>query len=83
MKNKKTDPEDPLLTGESPSGTPSARASSKTNRRSFLARAGVGATLLAVAGQAYAFLRSLVPNVLYESPRRFKVGLPDQFGEGA
>ena len=38
---------------------------------------------MAVAGQAYAFLRSLVPNVLYESPRRFKVGLPDQFGEGA
>ncbi len=54
----------------------------KTSRRSFLARLGIGATLLAVAGQTYAFLRSLVPNVLYEEPRRFKVGTPDQFGEG-
>jgi menaquinol-cytochrome c reductase iron-sulfur subunit len=57
-------------------------AAGKTTRRSFLARLGVGATLLAIAGQAYAFLRSLVPNVLYESPQRFKAGTPDQFGEG-
>lgn len=52
-------------------------------RRWFLKRVGLGATLLALAGQAYAFLRSLVPNVLYEEPRRFKVGTPDLFGEGA
>ncbi len=51
-------------------------------RRSFLGRLGLGVTLLAVAGQAYAFMRSLVPNVLYEPPQRFKVGTPDQFGEG-
>lgn len=55
----------------------------KTSRRSFLARFGLGATLLAIAGQTYAFIRSLVPNVLYEAPQRFKVGTPDQFGEGA
>lgn len=60
-----------------------ATVSGKTTRRSFLARLGIGATLLAIAGQAYAFLRSLVPNVLYEQPQRFKVGTPDQFGEGA
>jgi menaquinol-cytochrome c reductase iron-sulfur subunit len=54
-----------------------------SNRRSFLARLGVSATLLGLAGQAFAFLRSLVPNVLYEQPQRFKVGAPSQFGEGA
>jgi menaquinol-cytochrome c reductase iron-sulfur subunit len=35
-----------------------------------------------LGGQAYAFMRSLVPNVLYESPQRYKVGTPDQFNEG-
>ncbi|HEU0178040.1 MAG TPA: ubiquinol-cytochrome c reductase iron-sulfur subunit [Blastocatellia bacterium] len=57
-------------------------AASKTSRRSFLSKLGIGATLVAIAGQTYAFLRSLKPNVLYEEARRFKVGAPDQFGEG-
>jgi menaquinol-cytochrome c reductase iron-sulfur subunit len=83
MKKKRTDAEQHPLTTEPHSGTLLEGPGIKTNRRSFLARLGLGATLLAVAGQAYAFLRSLVPNVLYESPRRFKAGLPDQFGEGA
>jgi menaquinol-cytochrome c reductase iron-sulfur subunit len=56
--------------------------SGKTSRRKFIARLGVGATVVALAGQAFAFLRSLKPNVLYEDPRKFKVGTPDQFGEG-
>ena len=55
----------------------------KPSRRKFLARLGLGATLLAIGGQAYAFLRALVPNVLYEDPQRFKVGTPAEFGEGA
>jgi menaquinol-cytochrome c reductase iron-sulfur subunit len=54
----------------------------KTSRRSFLSKLGVGATLAAIAGQTYAFLRSLKPNVLYEEPQQFKVGAPDQFSEG-
>jgi cytochrome b6-f complex iron-sulfur subunit len=54
----------------------------KSSRRSFLTRLGLGATLVALAGQAYAFLRSLKPNVLYEPDQRFKVGAPEQFGEG-
>lgn len=58
-------------------------AGHKPSRRLFLARLGLGATLLGLAGQAYAFVRSLVPNVLYEEPQRFKVGPPDQFGQGA
>ena len=83
MKKKRADPESsPTTSGPLP-GTPAQDSLTMTNRRSFLARLGLGATLVAVAGQAYAFLRSLVPNVLYESPRRFKVGSPDQFGEGA
>lgn len=53
-----------------------------TSRRNFLARLGVGATLAALAGQAFAYLRALKPNVLYEEPQRFKVGAPDQFSEG-
>ncbi len=57
-------------------------AAGKTSRRSFLSKLGIGATLVAIAGQTYAFLRSLKPNVLYEEARRFKIGAPDQFGEG-
>jgi menaquinol-cytochrome c reductase iron-sulfur subunit len=53
------------------------------SRRKLIARIGLGATILAIGGQAYAFLRSLVPNVLYENPQRFKVGTLDQFSEGA
>lgn len=59
------------------------RATPKSSsRRSFLERLGVGATILGLTGQALAYIRSLKPNVLYEEPRRFKVGTPDQFGEG-
>ena len=53
------------------------------SRRRWITRVGLGATLLAIGGQAYAFVRSLVPNVLYEDPQRFKVGTLDQFAEGA
>lgn len=52
-------------------------------RRKLISRIGLGATLLAIGGQAYALVRSLVPNVLYEDPQRFKVGTLDQFTEGA
>ncbi len=62
--------------------TENETAAGKTSRRTFIARFGVGATVMALAGQAFAYLRSLKPNVLYEQPQRFKVGTPDQFGEG-
>lgn len=52
------------------------------SRRTFLTNISVGALLLSVAGVAYSFLRSLVPNVLYEAPRRFKIGRVDHFPEG-
>lgn len=82
MKSEKPLPEEATAKRQSEISEEPA-VSAKTTRRSFLARLGIGATLLAIAGQAYAFLRSLVPNVLYEQPQRFKVGTPDQFGEGA
>lgn len=51
-------------------------------RRSFLARltgavVGVGALLT-----TWPFVRSLFPNVLYEPPRKFPVGLPEAFQVG-
>ena len=59
---------------------PSAEAPS---RRSFLARL---AGILAATGAALAawpMFRSLVPNVLYEPPKRFRIGIPDNYQEGA
>jgi cytochrome b6-f complex iron-sulfur subunit len=85
MRNKKSGSESaakPLRSPQSPDE--SARISSvNLMRRKLMGQVGLGATLLAMGGQAYAFLRSLVPNVLYEAPQRFKVGTLDQFGEGA
>lgn len=52
------------------------------SRRSFLGTLGFGSLLLGLVGQSYAFLRSLVPNVLYEAPRRFKIGRAEDISEG-
>lgn len=51
-------------------------------RRAFLRIVGLGALLAGIAGQLYAYLRALMPNVLYEPPRSFKVGLPQSFSAG-
>jgi cytochrome b6-f complex iron-sulfur subunit len=90
MKSKKSGPENastPTAKSETLDEAAKAegarRGSPAFSRRKMISRLGVGATLLAIGGQAYAFIRSLVPNVLYEDPQRFKVGTVDQFGEGA
>jgi menaquinol-cytochrome c reductase iron-sulfur subunit len=51
-------------------------------RRSFLAR--LTGALVAAGGlvAGWPFFRSLVPNGLYEPPRRFKVGAPEEFQQG-
>jgi len=52
-------------------------------RRNFLTKITglvVGGGLLA---SAWPYLRSIVPNVLYEPPRRFKIGDPAGFPQGA
>ena len=54
----------------------------RQTRRTFLDRLGLGALLAGIGGQATLMLRALVPNVLYEPPRRFKIGQPDQFPQG-
>jgi cytochrome b6-f complex iron-sulfur subunit len=53
-----------------------------TSRRSFLRRVGLAALVAGITGQVVAAVRALVPNVLYEAPRTFKVGLPEAFAEG-
>ena len=84
MRSKKSG----LENSPTPEGRPESPDESVKNgkrdltRRKFISRVGIGATLLAMGGQAYAFLRSLVPNVLYENPQRFKVGTIDQFSQG-
>ena len=58
-------------------------AGSGVTRRGWLDRLGLGALLAGVSGMAYALMRSLIPNVLYEQPLRFRAGPPDRFPEGA
>jgi cytochrome b6-f complex iron-sulfur subunit len=85
MRSKKSGPENAAQLAGTPE-TPDESAKSRgvnLTRRKLISRIGLGATLIAIGGQAYAFIRSLVPNVLYEDPQRFKVGTVDQFGEGA
>lgn len=41
-----------------------------------------GASLIAIGGQAFFFLRSCIPNVLYEPMKRIKIGLPNIFPQG-
>ncbi len=70
-----------LLRKASPAeGEPDSRV--LPGRRSFLRRVGLGALVVGLGGQAWALLRSLVPNVLYEPPTRFKAGLPQNFPPG-
>lgn len=54
----------------------------KNNRREFLCTLGTGAGVAALAAQAGASLRSLVPNVSYDAPTTVKVGLPEEFPDG-
>jgi cytochrome b6-f complex iron-sulfur subunit len=85
MRSTKSGPENaaiPEPKAESPDESVKA-GRTDLSRRKLLARIGLGATIVAICGQAYAVLRSLVPNVLYENPQRFKVGTVDQFSEGA
>lgn len=55
---------------------------SGTTRRAWLDKAGAGGLIAGVFGLGLAMVRSLVPNVLYEQPQRFKAGAPDQFPQG-
>ncbi len=52
------------------------------NRREFLLQLGTGAGIVALAGQAVASLRSLVPNVSYDAPTTVKLGTTGEFPDG-
>lgn len=52
------------------------------NRRSFLQKIGLGGVLAGLAGVGYQSFRSLIPNVLYEPPQKFKIGLPANLADG-
>ena len=52
------------------------------DRRDFLFKLGAGAGCCALAAQAGASLRSLVPNVSYDAPTTVKLGLPADFPDG-
>jgi menaquinol-cytochrome c reductase iron-sulfur subunit len=54
----------------------------QSDRREFLLKLGAGAGAAAVATQAVASLRSLVPNVSYGSPTTVKLGVPADFPDG-
>jgi menaquinol-cytochrome c reductase iron-sulfur subunit len=51
-------------------------------RRSFLGKLTFGVISLGIFGQGWTYLRSLIPNILYEPSKKFKVGLPDELAEG-
>ena len=53
-----------------------------TNRRDFLLKVGAGAGVVAIATQATASLRSLVPNVSYDAPTTVKLGPPAEYPDG-
>lgn len=59
---------------------PSADAPS---RRGFLAWLAGALAATGAALAAWPMFRSLVPNVLYEPPKRFRIGVPDTYQEGA
>jgi menaquinol-cytochrome c reductase iron-sulfur subunit len=52
------------------------------DRRDFLVKLGIGGGLAALAAQAAASLRSLVPNVSYDAPTTVKLGMPTDFPDG-
>ena len=66
---------------DSPPGAPET-AAEPNSRREFLLKAGIGAGVVALVGQAGASLRSLVPNVSYDAPTTVKLGAPTDFPDG-
>lgn len=54
----------------------------RADRRAFLYKLGAGAGVAAIATQATASLRSLVPNVSYDAPTTVKLGAPAEYPDG-
>ena len=83
MKSPKLWRKGPPLPDTHSESSPVPAGSRGPSRRGLFEKAGIGALLASVTGAGYALVRSLVPDVLYEQPRRFKAGPSDAFQEGA
>ncbi len=57
-------------------------SSEKLERRAFIGKVSLVAVTGALLAQGFYYLRSLIPNVLYEKPRRAKIGMPERFADG-
>lgn len=53
-----------------------------TTRRGFLGLSATIAVVAGLVGHAFAWMRSLVPNVLYEPPMKRRIGPPGDFPPG-
>lgn len=58
------------------------RPDSNGHRRTFLQKLGFGGMVVGLAGFGIQSFRSLIPNVLYEPPQKFKIGSPSMLAEG-
>ena len=58
------------------------KSDTATDRREFLLRLGTTAGIVAIGYQGAAALRSLVPNVSYDTPTTVKLGMPADFPDG-
>ena len=52
------------------------------SRRHFLHKIGLGSLAVGLAALGFQSFRSLIPNVLYEPPQKFKIGPPGSIAEG-
>jgi len=68
------------ITDQSP---PESETAPQKSRRAFLRNIGVGSMIAGIIAFSYQMVRALVPNVLYEPPRRFKIGTPASLADGA
>lgn len=73
---------DPRRLEDSPATHSEAQQAQQPGRREALAKLGTGLVAAALGLPLAMSARSLVPNALYEQPRRFKAGKPEQFAEG-
>ena len=71
-----------LLKKFAPEGKPHNEGVIDPGRRTFLHKLGFGGMLASLAGFTFQSFRSLVPNVLYEPDKKFKIGIPAGLPEG-
>jgi menaquinol-cytochrome c reductase iron-sulfur subunit len=62
--------------------SPTTREPDAETRRGFLTRLTAAVAGVGAAVASWPLLRSLVPNILYEPPKKFRIGAPESFQEG-